>query len=37
MNRQYVPNNLNEYDWLNDQVVVFGESYSGHSAYWQIL
>lgn len=29
---------LDEYDWLNDdQVVVFGGSYGGYSAYWQMV
>lgn len=38
MNHQYVPNNLNEYDWLDDdQVIVFSESDSGHTTHWQIL
>ena len=29
---------LDEHDWLNDdQVVVFGGSYGGYSAYWQMV
>ena len=29
---------LDEYDWLDDdQVVVFGGSYGGYSAYWQMV